>query len=110
MFKYQDGSDVMVGDSVLPEYGCTPGTVEFIVTTAEGMKASNVEGHGVVLESPPFDGIAAPLGLSFTSTNMQSPVRRRCQPKAFLERCAKTAFRLKAHGERHSLNTRACFQ
>jgi hypothetical protein len=34
MFKYEDGLEIMVGDSVLLEHGRTPGTVELIVTTA----------------------------------------------------------------------------
>ena len=54
MFKYEDGSEVMVGDSVLLEHGRTQGTVELIVVTAEEMKAINVEEPGIMLKSPPF--------------------------------------------------------
>ena len=42
MLKYSDGSEIMVGDSVLLENGRTPGVVEFIVTTAKEMKAGIV--------------------------------------------------------------------
>lgn len=60
MFKYEDGSEIMVGDSVLLENGRTPGTVEHIVTTAEEMKATNVEEPGVMLKSPPFGRVYLP--------------------------------------------------
>jgi len=60
MFKYPDGSDVKVGDSVLLENGRTPGVVEFIVVTPEEMKATNVEEPGVMLKSPPFGRIYLP--------------------------------------------------
>jgi len=60
MFNYEDGSEIMVGDSVLLEHGRTPGTVELIVTTAEEMKAINVEVPGVMLKSPPFGRIYLP--------------------------------------------------
>jgi hypothetical protein len=60
MFKYEDGSEVMVGDSVLLEHGRTPGTVELIVVTGEEMKAINVEEPGVMLKSPPFGRVYLP--------------------------------------------------
>jgi len=60
MFKYTDGAEVMVGDSVLLENGRTPGTVESIVTTAAEMKAMNVEEPGVMLQSPPFGRVYLP--------------------------------------------------
>jgi hypothetical protein len=60
MFKYPDGSDVNVGDSVLLENGRTPGIVEFIVVTPEEMKATNVQEPGVMLKSPPFGRIYLP--------------------------------------------------
>jgi len=60
MFKYEDGSEIMVGDSVLLENGRTPGTVELIVTTPEEMKAINVEEPGVMLKSPPFGRVYLP--------------------------------------------------
>jgi len=50
----------MVGDSVLLENGRTPGIVEFIVITADEMKATNVEEPGVMLESPPFGLVYLP--------------------------------------------------
>lgn len=37
MFKYQDGSDILIGDSVLYENGKTNGIVELIVTSEEEM-------------------------------------------------------------------------
>ena len=54
MFSYADGSEVMVGDSVLHERGRTPGVVEAIVVSAKEMKDTNVEEPGVMLTSPPF--------------------------------------------------------
>lgn len=78
MFKYQDGSEIMVGDSVLLENGHTPGTVEFIVTTAEEMKAINVEEPGVLLKSPPFGRVYLPRWsldedpLRFVSRDLQA--------------------------------------
>ncbi|STQ90794.1 Uncharacterised protein [Iodobacter fluviatilis] len=60
MFKYQDGSEIMIGDSVLLENGRTLGTVKFIVTTPEEMKAINVEEPGVMLQSPPFGRVYLP--------------------------------------------------
>ena len=61
MLKYADGSEVMVGDSVLLERGRTPGIVELIVTTAEEMKAITVDEPGVMLKSPPFGRVYLPL-------------------------------------------------
>jgi hypothetical protein len=60
MFKYEDGSDIRVGDSVLLADGHTPGTVEIIVTTKEEMKAINVEEPGIMLKSPPFGRVYFP--------------------------------------------------
>ena len=60
MFKYEDGSEVMVGDSVLLEYGRTPGIVELIISTAEEVKAINVEEPGIMLKSPPFGRVYLP--------------------------------------------------
>ena len=54
MFKYQDGSGVLVGDSVLFENGATSGIVELIVNTEEEIKNINVQGAGVMLKSDPF--------------------------------------------------------
>jgi hypothetical protein len=60
MLRYLDGSEIMVGDSVLLEHGRTPGIVEFIVTTAAEMKATTVEEPGVMLKSPPFGRVYLP--------------------------------------------------
>lgn len=60
MFKYEDGAAIMVGDSVLLEHGRTPGIVESIVSTAEEMKATNVDEPGVMLKSPPFGRVYLP--------------------------------------------------
>jgi hypothetical protein len=60
MLKYADGSEIMVGDSVLLERGRTPGIVVFIVITAEEMTAINVEEPGVMLKSPPFGRVYLP--------------------------------------------------
>lgn len=54
MFKYQDGSAVQVGDSVLLEHGKTPGTVELVVVTLEEMKSIGVEEPGIMLTTAPF--------------------------------------------------------
>ncbi len=60
MFKYEDGLEIMVGDSVFLENGRTPGTVESIVITTEEMKATNVAEPGVMLKSPPFGRVYLP--------------------------------------------------
>ncbi|MDO8961059.1 MAG: hypothetical protein Q7V02_03085 [Methylophilus sp.] len=54
MFKYDDGSDVLLGDNVLIENGKTPGVVELIITTEEEAKNINVDEVGIMLKSPPF--------------------------------------------------------
>ena len=60
IFKYQNGTEIIVGDSVLLEKGRTPGIVERIVTTQEEMKATNVQESGVMIKSPPFGLIYLP--------------------------------------------------
>lgn len=54
MFKYQDGSDVLVGDNVLIEDGRTPAVIDFIITTEEAAKEINVDEVGVMMKSAPF--------------------------------------------------------
>lgn len=58
--RYQDGTEIMAGDSVLFEHGRTPGVVEFTVTTADEMKNINVDEPGVMLASPPFGHVYLP--------------------------------------------------
>ncbi len=60
VFRYEDGSEIKVGDSVLLENGRTPGTVELIVTTAEEMRQIGVDEPGVSLLSPPFGRVYLP--------------------------------------------------
>lgn len=60
VFRYEDGLEVKVGDSVLLENGRTPGTVELIVITAEEMKQIGVDEPGVSLISPPFGRVYLP--------------------------------------------------
>jgi len=60
LLKYEDGAEIMVGDSVLLENGRTPGTVELIVITVAEMQAINVEEPGVMLKSPPFGRVYLP--------------------------------------------------
>jgi hypothetical protein len=50
---------IMVGDSVLLENGRTPGIVDFIVTTPEEMKATNVQESGVMIKSLYTSGYVA---------------------------------------------------
>lgn len=54
MFKYSDGSDVLVGDTVLIENGKTLGIIDHIITTEEEANTLNVDEVGVMLKSPPF--------------------------------------------------------
>ena len=54
MFKYQDGSNILIGDSVLFESGKTNGIVELIVVSEVDMKNINVTEPGIMLKSPPF--------------------------------------------------------
>jgi hypothetical protein len=60
MFRYSDGTEIKVGDSVLLEHGRTPGVVELIVTTTEEMAAITVNEPGVMLTSPPFGRVYLP--------------------------------------------------
>lgn len=60
MFIYEDGSEILVGDSVLFENDLASGTVEFIVTTIEDMKAINVEEVGIMIKSPSFGRVYLP--------------------------------------------------
>ena len=60
MFIYEDGSEILVGDSVLFENGRASGTVEFIITTIEDMKAINVEELGIMIKSPSFGRVYLP--------------------------------------------------
>ena len=54
MFKYQDGSDILIGDSVLFENGKTNGIVELVVVSEDDMKNINVIEAGIMLKSQPF--------------------------------------------------------
>lgn len=60
MFIYEDGLEILVGDSVLFENGRTSGTVEFIIATSEDMKAINVKEVGIMLKSPSFGHVYLP--------------------------------------------------
>ena len=60
MFKYQDGSDILIGDHVLLENGKTPGVVDRIITTKVEAKDINVEEVGIMLKSPPFGLVYLP--------------------------------------------------
>ena len=60
MFKYSDGSEIMLGDSVLFENGKVSGVVELIVQTEGEMAAINVHESGIMLKS-------AELGLTYHS-------------------------------------------
>jgi hypothetical protein len=62
MFTYQDGSDILIGDSVLFESGKTSGIVELIVVSQEEMVNVNVNEAGIMLKSLPF-------GLVYLSEN-----------------------------------------
>ena len=53
MFRYLDGSEVAIGDSVLLENGRTPGVVGFFVNSLQEMKSMNVDEPGIMLTSPP---------------------------------------------------------
>jgi hypothetical protein len=77
MFKYQDGSDVLVGDNVLIENGKTPGVVDRIITNDEEAKNINVDEVGIMLKSPPF-------GLIYFSKSWleEDPLRFVCRAKA----------------------------
>jgi hypothetical protein len=53
MFKYQDGSAVLIGDNVLFDEGQTSGVVDLVVNTEEEVKAFKVAEVGVLLKSTP---------------------------------------------------------
>lgn len=60
MFLYSDGSEIMVGDSVLIEKGRTPAVVELVVTSDEQMKEIGVEVPGVMLTATTFGLVYLP--------------------------------------------------
>jgi hypothetical protein len=60
MFKYSDGSEIMLGDSVLFENGKVSGVVELLVQTEDEMAAINVNEPGIMLNS-------TELGLTYHS-------------------------------------------
>ena len=70
MFKYKDGSEIMVRDFVLFDGGSSPGTVEFMVTSAEEMKETRVEEPGVMLDVIPLGLVYLPL-----SSLLEDPLR-----------------------------------
>ena len=49
MFKYSDGTEVMVGDSV--EFDGTPGVVEYFVNSEQEMKDTGVTDPGIMFTS-----------------------------------------------------------
>lgn len=51
MFKYKDGSEVLIGDNVLLENGNTSGVVDLIVNTEEEVKIFKVAEVGIMLKS-----------------------------------------------------------
>ncbi len=61
MFKYQDGSEIKVGDFVQLENG-TVGAVYQIIVTPDEMKATRVEEPGVMLDAIPDGLIYLPQG------------------------------------------------
>ncbi|TFW70755.1 hypothetical protein C3Y98_00855 [Methylotenera oryzisoli] len=54
MFKYQDGSEILIGDSVMFENGKTIGIVELIAVSEADIKSINVNEAGIMLKSEPF--------------------------------------------------------
>lgn len=51
MFKYQDGSEVLIGDNILLDNGKTSGVVHLIVNTEDEVKIFKVEEVGIMLQS-----------------------------------------------------------
>ena len=51
MFKYDDGSEVLIGDNVLLENGSTLGVVDLIVKTEAEVKDFKVAEVGVMVNS-----------------------------------------------------------
>jgi len=54
MFKYQDGSEILIGDSVLLENGKSSGVVDLIINTEDEVKAFKVDEIGIMLKSVSF--------------------------------------------------------
>lgn len=52
MFKYQDGSEMLIGDNVLLDKGKTAGVVDLIVNTAAEAKDFKVAEVGVMVKAP----------------------------------------------------------
>lgn len=53
MFKYADGSTVLIGDTVLIEHGKTSGVVDLIVNTPAEVKDFKVAEVGIMLKDTP---------------------------------------------------------
>jgi hypothetical protein len=53
MFKYADGTEVLIGDTVLIEHGKTSGVVHLIVNTAAEVKDFKVAEVGIMLKDTP---------------------------------------------------------
>jgi len=52
MFKYDDGSAILIGDNVLIDKGKTPGVVDLVVNTPAEVKAFKVAEIGVMVKAP----------------------------------------------------------
>lgn len=61
MLTYRDGSSVEVGDSVLIEWGKTPGVVVEVVETPAQMADCGVEVPGVMVKAAPFGLVYLPV-------------------------------------------------
>jgi hypothetical protein len=61
MISYQDGTQMLVGDSVLIERGRTPGQIIEVIEAVAELKQWNLDEPGVMIKSPPFGLVFLPL-------------------------------------------------
>jgi hypothetical protein len=61
MISYHDGTEMMVGDSVLIEHGETPGTITELIQANADFDQWNVDEPGVMIKSAPFGLVFLPV-------------------------------------------------
>ena len=69
MIRYEDGTELKVGDSVLIENRSTPGVITDLIESATEQRECNVQEPGVMIESPTFGLVFIP-----TSTFAENPI------------------------------------
>lgn len=69
MIRYQDGTEMKAGDSVLIEKGRTPGVIADLIESAAEQASCNAHEPGLMIKSSPFGLVFIPA-----STLTEDPV------------------------------------